>query len=202
MKLQLLLALVAALLTACLSPLAQVETTPAPALPMAPFAQQPELPQIEQNFGNRSPYSLLTTVSGQNLGANSPLAAAMQALKQADSDEGKQEAQQKVKEALEKEYDAFLAQNEKQLEELEKRLEKLRDQLDRRRQAKNKMVELRLQMIVSEAEGLGWPEQMPQSNWRAFPPGMGVDMDLRLKEQLLDVPASPVPNSIPAGLAR
>jgi hypothetical protein len=29
--------------------------------------------------------------------------------------------------------------------------------LDRRRQAKDKMVDLRLQMIISEADGLGWP---------------------------------------------
>ncbi len=88
---------------------------------------------------------------------NGPMSKAVQELKKAKTDEEKQAAQDAVKVELEKLYDVYLAQNEKQLQQLEERLVKLRDQLEKRKQAKEKLVDLRLQMMISEAEGLGWP---------------------------------------------
>ena len=78
-------------------------------------------------------------------------------LKDAENDEQKDEAITAIRGELEKQYEAFLKSNEQQIEELQKRIDGLKDQLDRRRKAKNRMVDLEVERIVNESEGLVWP---------------------------------------------
>lgn len=75
----------------------------------------------------------------------------------ADSTERK-EAREKVAKGLSDMYDEQLKRQEKQIEELADRLDKLRVQLAKRRDAKARMVDLKLEMVLSQADGLGWPE--------------------------------------------
>jgi hypothetical protein len=83
---------------------------------------------------------------------------AYQAYQSAADDEAKNKASADLKANLEKQYDLFVEGQAKQIEELEKRLAKLREQLDKRRGAKERVVELKLQMVLSQAEGLGFPD--------------------------------------------
>lgn len=75
-----------------------------------------------------------------------------------------------VEQYLNEEYDRHLAVHVKQLEELESRLNKLRQQLERRQAAKAKLVELKLELMLSQADGLGWPEASNPAGWQNFGP--------------------------------
>jgi len=66
-----------------------------------------------------------------------------------------------VAQLLGQQYDQHLAAQVKQMADLENRLEKLREQLERRQAAKTKLVELKLELLLSQADGLGWPEAPP-----------------------------------------
>ncbi len=87
----------------------------------------------------------------------SKLASAMQDYQTAEGDEAKETARQAIKAELSQEYDAFLEAQEKSIVELESRLAKLRELLARRTEAKDRLVELKLEMVISQADGLGWP---------------------------------------------
>ncbi|MFN7573730.1 MAG: hypothetical protein ACK5SA_01590 [Planctomycetota bacterium] len=83
---------------------------------------------------------------------------AYQAYQAAADDAAKSKASADLKANLEKRYDLFVEGQSKQVEELEARLAKLKEQLDKRRAAKERVVELKLQMVLSQADGLGFPE--------------------------------------------
>jgi hypothetical protein len=83
---------------------------------------------------------------------------AYQAYQAAADDAAKSKASTELKANLEKQYDLFVEGQKKQIEDLEARLAKLREQLDKRRAAKERVVELKLQMVLSQAEGLGFPD--------------------------------------------
>ncbi len=61
---------------------------------------------------------------------------------------------------LNKQYEAHVEQYEQQIAGLESRLAKLRDHVQKRRDAKNRLVALKLELLLSQAEGMGWPEAM------------------------------------------
>ncbi len=97
-------------------------------------------------------------------GKPNPMQEAMQALKEAEGDDAKAEAEDKIRELLEVQYDQFLDANKKQIEELQTRLDNLKDQLERRRRAKSKMVDLEIQRVINESEGLIWPNDKSNGN--------------------------------------
>ncbi len=90
---------------------------------------------------------------------SNPMDDATRKLKEAESSEDREQAMDEIRLQLEKQYDEFLAANEKQVEELQERLDKLREQLVRRREAKEKMVDLELERVVNESDGLIWPDR-------------------------------------------
>lgn len=94
------------------------------------------------------------------------------------SDESKSAARGEVREELAKEYDRFLEEQQRQIEQLKERIAKLEQQLERRREAKDRMVDLRLEMVLSEADGLGWPGMNPgePARW-LFAPEPGFDAE-------------------------
>lgn len=77
--------------------------------------------------------------------------------KQADNAEARQREQENIAAILGAHYDSYLKSQEEQIQQLEERVVKLREQFDRRRDAKQRLLELKLEMIISQAEGLGWP---------------------------------------------
>ncbi|MBL8890943.1 MAG: hypothetical protein JNL67_13260 [Planctomycetaceae bacterium] len=88
---------------------------------------------------------------------NEALNAALATWREARDESAKQEAKGQANAALASIYDELLDGQEKEIGELEQRVVALREQLKRRREAKAKMVELKLEMLLSQTDGLGWP---------------------------------------------
>lgn len=63
-----------------------------------------------------------------------------------------------ISDLLAQQYDAHVQQYEQQVAELESRLAKLRDHVQKRRDAKSRLVALKLELLLSHAEGMGWPD--------------------------------------------
>ena len=103
-----------------------------------------------------------------------PMDEAVEAMKKAESDEDRRDAEAKVRELLAEQYQAFLVENEKQIEQLQKRLNDLKEQLDRRRRAQDKMVDLEMKRVINESEGLVWPNRSSRRSggpmWRNSDP--------------------------------
>lgn len=91
--------------------------------------------------------------------ANDEMQKALANIKDAESEADKDKAKETLRGLLEDQYDKSLDQYAEYLDEMQKKISDLREQLDRRREAKMEMVELRLQVLVSDADGLGWPDQ-------------------------------------------
>ncbi len=136
---------------------------PAPRARNAPEAgiPAPRANRTVRNFGRQLPdqpglaIPSLDPIAGPRRGND--LQQAIHELKTADSDEDKSAAKKTIKTELEKQYDAFLENDQKKVDQLFDRLKKLEEQLERRREAKNRLVDLKLEMLISQAEGLGWP---------------------------------------------
>lgn len=140
----------------------------------------------------------------------------------ADSAE-RREAREKVASNLSTLYDEHLADQAKQIDALAERLEKLRTQLVKRKDAKARMVELKLEMVLSQADGLGWPEDgaarsrglpsvatdwliqpddssaFPAARYEFFEGPNGEQVEIA--RPLLTIPASPVAPVAPAAPA-
>jgi hypothetical protein len=100
---------------------------------------------------------------------NSELQEAIDALREAEGDD-RDEARDRVREELIAHYDKSMEQYEKHLDELTKRVAELREQISKRRAARDELVDLKLRMIESEVEGLGWPGE--RSGFRFEFPGL------------------------------
>lgn len=93
------------------------------------------------------------------------LAEAVRKLQTPDAGEAeRQEARKLVSDELRRQFDADLELRRQQLDDLERQIARLREQLQKRTEAKEKLVELRLQLLENESLGLGFPEQ-----WRRLP---------------------------------
>lgn len=94
-------------------------------------------------------------------GNQRPQSPGMEAYLKAETSDQKAAAREMLRRELEEQYDAFLGDREQEISHLEERIAKLREQLSRRRDAKGRMVELKLEMVISQADGLGWPDAAP-----------------------------------------
>lgn len=84
--------------------------------------------------------------------------------------EAKEAARAALSAVLAKQFDRDTTRREKEVVDLEERVKKLRDQVDKRKGAKDKIVGLRLDTILNEADGLGFPGQGTPSG-AGFPGG-------------------------------
>lgn len=69
----------------------------------------------------------------------------------------RQKATDTIHEQLNAQFDRDLKRREQELADIEARLKALREQVDRRKAARDRIVELRLNTIINEADGLGFP---------------------------------------------
>ncbi len=83
---------------------------------------------------------------------------ATEQLRNAESSEDREQAQEELRGALSADYDARMTAYASYLDKLEERLDEMKKKLNRRRDAKKDMVELRIQVLEAEADDLGWPE--------------------------------------------
>lgn len=101
-----------------------------------------------------------------------------------------------IERGLSEQYDRHLSQHVQQVEELEARVAKLRQQLDRRQAAKARLVELRLELMLSQADGLGWPEGPGDLNLNpSYPQSRPLMPSQPGTNQYGSVPSSSFPNS-------
>lgn len=121
-----------------------------PAPETTPTFQLPDSLSVDQQvLGN--PMEPIGPMQGNRL------QRALSDLQKADTREDKSVAKDSIKDELERQYDAFLERDQRKVDQLFDRLKKLEEQLEKRREAKDRLVELKLEMLVSQAEGLGWP---------------------------------------------
>ena len=77
-------------------------------------------------------------------------------LQGAESEEDESKATTELREALGEYFDRDMEFRQKELDEVKKGLVDMSDRLQKRANAKDEIVDLQLQMIVNEAEGLGF----------------------------------------------
>lgn len=141
-----------------------------PGPPIAP-AQQPSVKVAgaewspPQNLRQRRVTRMVPTVgletvelSPEEIEANQSFQNAVKTLRSSTEEETRNKAKDTMHSALEKQFDIDFARREKELAEVEQRVRKLRDQLEKRKAARDRIVELRLQTLVNETEGLGFPD--------------------------------------------
>lgn len=129
---------------------------------------------------------------------------AMNAYKEAESESDKSAAKKTLHDLLSEQYDNSLSRYEEHLNDLEKKIESMREQLARRRNAKEAVVDLKLDMVISEADGLGWPDDGGASNL-FFPEAVGGWGGIPFSSPiapLVEVQGVPAPNTRAGGRAR
>ena len=101
--------------------------------------------------------SYLEPVPPEEIEESRLLQTAIQSLNDRSSDADKKKASDVIQEQLKRQFERDLKQREKELAAVEKRVLKLRQQLDKRKAAQKDIINLRLQTLVNEANGLGFP---------------------------------------------
>ncbi|MGI9518968.1 MAG: PspA/IM30 family protein [Pirellulaceae bacterium] len=137
------------------------------------------------------------TTTWRTVGGNQEYNEAVRELQEAHEagdDDAKEAAEDKLRGILDEQYDEALSAYEEYLEELARKIEELKDQVDKRRDAKSDMVDLRLKMIVSQAEGLGWPDRSPRGFFRP-----SISFDPMVSP---GVTVAPTPPGVPTPSAR
>ncbi len=78
------------------------------------------------------------------------------------SETDKKEARTSIEKFLEDEFERDQKMRREQVTRLEEQVSKLRKQLDKREQSKSKIIELRMQLMENDAEGLSFPESFSE----------------------------------------
>jgi Spy/CpxP family protein refolding chaperone len=73
-----------------------------------------------------------------------------------EKEDDKKDLRKKLTQLLGEQFDLHLEGQQKELDELEKQVAKLKAVLKKRKDAKENIVERRLEQLVQEADGLGW----------------------------------------------
>lgn len=143
-----------------------VPTQPVPTRDLAPSPENyGQTMSVEGFLEQRN-----SILSNRYFGGNpSPLAQAMKQLGETKDEATKEKLVVQIQRLLGEEYDRHLTEHENSLDKMEERLEKLREQLAKRRSAKSKVVELRMQQLLNEAEGLGWPGSEREKTFLDWP---------------------------------
>jgi hypothetical protein len=84
------------------------------------------------------------------------LRQAAEALRDAEGDEAKADAESKLRELLADYFDEDMERRAAELEQIEQRVSTLREQLERRGNHKPEIIDLQVKVLVNEAEGLGF----------------------------------------------
>jgi len=86
------------------------------------------------------------------------LQTAIKQLSTGKDEESRKAAADTIQQQLTTQFAADLKQREKELEEVEQRVKSLREQLEKRKAAQADIINLRLQTLVNNANGLGFPD--------------------------------------------
>lgn len=86
----------------------------------------------------------------------------LDAWKAAHSETERRTIEQQLRDAIKSLFRAQSAKHDLEIKRLEEKLEALRDQLHQRHEKQDEIVELRLQQLLLDAQGLGWGSDMPE----------------------------------------
>jgi hypothetical protein len=78
------------------------------------------------------------------------------ALNEADSDDARSDAKAKLTELLDEFFETDMERREQELAQVEERVTKLRSTLQRRREKKRDILDLQMEVLLNEADGLGF----------------------------------------------
>jgi hypothetical protein len=122
-----------------------------------PFAQRPGVGGGGGGF-SRSFVNVATSpqVSNEARELQIQIRQLTQKLRDATDDTSKADLTKQLDAAVGKYFDEDMKGRESQLSQLEERVTKLRSQLDRRRKAKDDITKLQTQVLVNDADGLGF----------------------------------------------
>ena len=130
----------------------------------------PETP-LRRTLSSRNAFPLNNAIDQKTLEFNAEVRRLSRELKAKESDAEKSDLQDEIRELLESEYDRHLGKQQTKLAEMELRLDKLRQQFNKQKESKEKLVEMRMTSIVSDAEGISWPADRSQNFFsRSNPP--------------------------------
>ena len=82
--------------------------------------------------------------------------AALKSIQESDSDEVREEAESQLRKALREQFEADIKHRQQELEAIAARLKEMRSKLDKRMESAEQIIDLRMQVLLQDAEGLGW----------------------------------------------
>ena len=103
--------------------------------------------------------TFMEPIPQDELEASRKLQAAVQSLKTGNDEAARKVSADVIQQQLTTQFESDLKQREKELAEVEQRVKTLREQLDKRKGSQAEIINLRLQTLVNEANGLGFPDE-------------------------------------------
>jgi hypothetical protein len=131
------------------------------------------------------------------------------ALSEAEGDDARAEAKKKLSTLLDEYFEADMERRERELAEVEARVNKLHSTLERRREKKKDIIDLQIEVLLNEADGLGFfggeAMGMPGNPWEfrinpfpgPMPPAAAVPVVPGAPGAPVAVPAPPQPARAP-----
>lgn len=101
--------------------------------------------------------TVMEVVPPEEVAENRKLQAAIKSLKTSKSESEKKKAADIISAQLKLQFERDLKKREEELAKVEERVRSLREQLDKRKAAQDDIITLRLQTLVNDANGLGFP---------------------------------------------
>ncbi|MEL6108129.1 MAG: hypothetical protein AAFU85_19050 [Planctomycetota bacterium] len=124
------------------------------------------------------------------------VAKLVQTLKANDvSETDRSAAKDQLTDVLAAQFDEDLKARENRIAQLEDQLKSLREQIGKRRDAKNRLIDLRIELLLNEADGLGFPKAWNQSmtNRFSYPTAVWADSEFFSGPAAPDAPAAVSP---------
>jgi hypothetical protein len=156
-------------------------------------SRTPTLPQRMRQVRRFAPveYLVMEPIPEAELVETQRIKALEPKLKLPKGEPAKEAAVKELSGLLEKSFDRDLDRREKQISQVEERIKRLRDQIERRKTAKKEILNLRLQTMVNEAEGLGFPS--PDGDGQPLTPARALTPVFPQAGEFRPTPAPAVP---------
>lgn len=140
-------------------------------------------------------YRLATTFPGE-LRESQAIGNALTKLKAAESNEDREAASSELREALADQFDNDIERRKKELEAVAAKLKEMQDLLDKRIASADKIIDLRMQVLLQDADGLGWNNASSADIFRySLPSAVYQPAERVLPNSRNLKPAGPGPNS-------
>jgi hypothetical protein len=129
-----------------------------PTIERRPLDQPPDVLKLKANaiaVATDGVQKRIVSVHGRPDGMHE-LREAAAAVNDAEDEKSKRQAQERLEDMLDRYFDSDIRRRERELEDIEQRLKKLEAALERRREKRREIVDLQKQVLLNEADGLGF----------------------------------------------